>query len=191
MTEEWREIPGYEGCYEVSNFGRVRSLDKTVGAKNGSVARKHGKVRKLSVIRKGYLCVRLCDGNKPRNYQVHRLVADAFIPNPDNLPCINHKDNNPQNNYVENLEWCTYEYNNHYGDRIAKMSASRMENEEGKPVLQYTKDGTLIKRYANCYSVSREWGRNVTAHIHACASHKQNRKTAYGYIWRFEGDVCA
>lgn len=189
--EEWREIPGYEGAYEVSNLGRVRSVDRRIPSKNGSFAHRHGREITVYSLRKGYFGVRLSNGHTAKNCSVHRLVANAFLPNPDNLPCVNHKDNDPSNNRVDNLEWCTYKYNNIYGNRIAKMSASRMENEEGKPVLQYTKDGTLIKRYANCYAVSREWGRNVTAHIHACASHKQNRKTAYGYIWRFEEDVCA
>ena len=105
--EEWKAIPGYEGLYEVSSEGKVRSLNY----------RGTGKVRvlKLSVNRYGYLQVHLCKEGKVKNYRVNRLVAQAFIPNPNNLPEVNHIDEIKTNNRVENLEWCDRQYNMSYG----------------------------------------------------------------------------
>lgn len=126
----WREIPGYEGLYQVSNTGRVRSLNY-----NGT---RKTKVLKQITDKLGYKRVNLFKNNKKKNYLVHRLVALAFIPNPNNYPIINHKDENPSNNYYKNLEWCTYEYNNNYGTKKQKIS----ESMKGKPAwnkgLRYT-----------------------------------------------------
>lgn len=107
MIEVWKSIKGYEGFYEVSNFGRVRSLPR----KTKSNVLK-GTVLKPNVTPFGYLQVMLCREGKGKQHKIHRLVANAFIPNPDNLPEINHKDWNTSNNNVDNLEWCDRQYNN-------------------------------------------------------------------------------
>lgn len=114
MSEIWKDIPGYEGLYQVSNKGRIKALSRL---------RKNGRFRKEQVLKntecKGYEKIKLCDDMmNSKRYFVHRLVATAFICNPDNLPCVNHKDENPSNNSVENLEWCTRQYNNTYGHRL-------------------------------------------------------------------------
>ena len=115
MTEIWLPIEGYENLYEVSNLGRVRSLEHTVTNKNGSKRKFPGKILKPRAHRNGYLKAELYKNGIRRYFLLHRLVATAFIPNPNNLPQVNHLDEDKTNNTVENLEWCTAEYNNNYG----------------------------------------------------------------------------
>lgn len=110
----WKEIPNYEGKYQVSNTGRVRSLNYGRTGKT--------KVLKQSTNKGGYKNIVLYKDGKLKGYSVHRLVALAFIPNPLNLPQVNHKDENPSNNAVWNLEWCTPKYNSTYGNRNKKIS---------------------------------------------------------------------
>lgn len=115
MKEIWRDIEGYEG-YQVSSLGRVKLLDY----------RQTGKERIMKAgNKKGYLRIGLCKDGKQKFYRVHRLVATAFIPNPDNLPQVNHKDENKTNNRVENLEWCSAEYNSNYGTRTKRSVEKR------------------------------------------------------------------
>lgn len=117
--EVWKDIKGYEGLYQISNFGRVKSLPRMM--KN----RKCEEIIKTpSVLPKGYLKVSLCRNGKTKYCFIHRLVAEAFIPNPDNLPCVNHKDCNTSNNNVHNLEWVTYKENNSYKNHHLKRNIS-------------------------------------------------------------------
>lgn len=109
MSEEiWVKVPikKYEDYYLVSNLGRVKSVSRMIGAKNGSLARKQPRYLKQN-IKRGYASVTLCDNSERKCFLVHRLVGMAFISNPNNLPFINHKDCNKLNNSVRNLEWCT------------------------------------------------------------------------------------
>lgn len=114
MNEEWRDIKGYEGLYQVSNLGRVKSLRD----KNN---KKRELILKPKIMRNGYLKVDLCKNGKQKTFTVHRLVATVFISNPKNFPTVNHKDENKLNNNVSNLEWCTVLYNNCYGTRLKKV----------------------------------------------------------------------
>ena len=106
--EIWKDVVGYEGLYEVSNFGRVKNLDQLRMPQN---AFHKAKILKPHLDKDGYPRIGMTKNKKRRNYTVHRIVARAFIPNPDNLPQINHKDGVPDNNHVDNLEWCTALYN--------------------------------------------------------------------------------
>ena len=112
----WKPIPNFEDLYEISNTGEVRS--KNPRYKNKSIL-------KQGLSNKGYKNVCLCRKGVQKTFNVHRLVALAFIPNPNNLPCVNHKDENKTNNNVDNLEWCSYYYNNVYGDRLTKSALKR------------------------------------------------------------------
>ena len=123
MIEEiWRPVVGYEGLYEVSNLGRVRSVDRYY-------YRLHkGKVLSLSKNANGYLKVVLSCNGKCKTIKVHRIVAEAFLPNPDNLPQVNHKDEDKTNNSVDNLEWCNAKYNLSYGTRKDKVRDTNIKN---------------------------------------------------------------
>lgn len=167
IDEIWCPIKGYEGIYEVSDQGRVRSL-------------KFGKERILKPGRnpKGYILVHLYKNREKKWYLVHRLVALAFIPNPDNLPQVNHKDENPSNNKVENLEWCDCKYNNNYGTRN-----QRQAEKISKPVLQLTKSGELVREWKSTRDAERNLGFNH-GNISSCCTGKC--KSAYGFIWKFK-----
>ena len=117
MKEEWRDVKDYEGIYQVSNMGKVRSLDRL----DARGYRRKGKIMKLTANINGYQEIKLSNNNIEKSYKVHRLVAIAFILNPNNLPEVNHKDENKHNNKTENLEFCTRTYNVNYGTRIEKM----------------------------------------------------------------------
>lgn len=179
LNEIWKDITGYEGMYQVSNFGQVKSLDR-VDAENHFRA---GQIMKQKYLR-GYARVGLRNGKRQKEYQVHRLVAIAFIPNPNNLPQVNHKDCNPRNNHVENLEWCDAQYNLRYGDRgkkVSKALTGRKNYWSFKPVLCYSKDGRLICRYESIAAASKALNIFGTL-ISACCKGKQH--TAGGYKWK-------
>ena len=115
MMEEWRAVPGYEGLYEVSNIGNVRNV-------------RRNKLLRLQKTNNGYIRVVLSKNGIKTAFQVHRIAAQAFIPNPDNLPQINHKDEDKTNNNVTNLEWCDAKYNNNYGSRKDKARDTKIKN---------------------------------------------------------------
>lgn len=127
MTEEWREIEGYEGLYQVSNLGRVKSLARVVMRINGVLLSVKERILKFRLDNGGYVRVCLSKDGVEIGYSVHRLVAMAFIDNPLNLPEVNHKDENKKNNSVDNLEWCTSLYNNNYGSHNENHSKTCKE----------------------------------------------------------------
>lgn len=120
MNEIWKDVKGFEGLYQVSNLGRVRSLDRR---KNNHFFR--GRILRQPKDKDGYCLVTLNDGKRSKMGRVHRLVALAFIPNPENLPEVNHIDENKENNRIDNLEWCTTKYNLTYGSRKGMMSGTK------------------------------------------------------------------
>ena len=181
-NEIWKPVPGYEGKYEVSSLGRVRSLDR-IDEENHF---RKGQIMKTNLLR-GYVRVPLRDGKKQKSYQVHRLVALAFIPNPDNLPQVNHKDCNPGNNNVDNLEWCDVKYNINYGDRNKKVSAALSGKERiynRKPVKCYSLSGELLKEYECIADAANETQTQANA-ITACCKKKKYYYTAGGYKWEY------
>lgn len=177
MEEIWKPVVGYEGLYEVSNFGRVRSVDHYVHHYRGGLKVVRGRILKPSFSGTGYLQVRL--GAKSNNHLVHRLVAEAFIPNPDNLPQVNHKDEDKTNNCVENLEWCSAKYNSNYGDRTRKTSVAKY-----KPIVQKTKEGEVVKVWDSLKNIMEETRFN-DFQIRACIQGKLKKGLAYGYHWEW------
>jgi hypothetical protein len=186
--EIWKDILGYEGFYQVSNLGRVRSVDRIVKGKFGSIQHKKGVMLAPAINTAGYYSVALTKNAKGKAFRVHRLVAEAFIPNPSNYPIINHKDENKLNNNVNNLEWCTYSYNTIYNNSIARRLSVKNKNRSygcEKKVYQYNIDGHLIKTWKSLMEVSRElhvpWG-----NIANCCRGGKYRHTAYGYKWSYK-----
>ena len=163
MTEIWHDIDGYEGLYQISNKGNVKSL-------------KWGKERILrpGIDAYGYYQIILCNDNVRKTFKLHRLVAQAFIPNLYNKPQVNHLDENKKNNCVDNLEWATAKENINYGTRNERAS---------RKILQYSKSGEFIREWQGALEVERVLGID-NSHINACCRGK--RKSAGGFIWKYK-----
>lgn len=194
MQEEvWKDIEGYEGVYQVSTYGRVKSLDRYILKSDGVTSFVKGRILVLAIDKDGYTRIGLCVSNIKKYVYIHRLVAQTFILNPNNLPKINHKDMSPNikegvpvNNYVENLEWCTNQYNNTYGNRLEKFSKTMRERKHingGRTVYQYDLDYNLIKVWNTVLSIEKELG-FCESSIRRCCYAKI--KQCYGYIWSYD-----
>lgn len=175
--EYWKPVVGYEGLYEVSNWGRVKGLDRWVKSRWGSIRICKGRIMKSYTNKSGYLYVVLCKNNKHKTYKIHRLVAEAFLPNPDNLPQVNHRDENKLNNNAENLEWCSAKYNTNFGTAIKRRSLKKK-----KSVLQYTLDGEFVREWESVAECSR----NGFSSGNICMCCRGERKTHKGFIWRYK-----
>ena len=179
-NEIWKSINGYEGIYEVSNKGRVRRTN------NNQNVLMHYDISPL-----GYKRVNLSKNNTAKKFSVHRLVAETFIDNPNDYPVVNHKDERPWNNTVENLEWCTYGYNNTYNNLQTKRMKTRSNNiasgktKMGKPVIQLDLEGNFIKEWANAERAYVELGIDSSA-IRSCCKHLPHNKTAGRYRWLYK-----
>lgn len=181
----WKDIPEYEGHYQASSDGQIRSLTKEVNSKGGSIAVKQGKILSQNTNSKGYCLVHLSKDGQAKTRSVHRLVASAFIENDNNFPCINHKDENPGNNSVDNLEWCSYEYNNNYGTRKEKDHDSRINGKMSKAFVQLDIEGNYIAEFPSAAEVKRSLGYDPGKIINV-AKGKPKHKTAYGYVWKYK-----
>lgn len=187
QKELWKDIKGYEGSYQVSNFGRVRSVTRIVDCTGGKRTVK-GKMLKLFTTRNPYLCVDLRNHQKHKTAYVHRLVAENFIANPYNYPIINHKDNNPQNNNVNNLEWCTQSYNIKYSYIYGNAKPTTGCFKKGniphnlRKIEQYDKNGNFLKTYNSIKLAAQSINRTPGA-IQSCLT--GNSKTSGGYIWKY------
>lgn len=180
--EIWRDIAGFEGLYQVSNMGRVKSLERIFIDKIGHRQHIKERILKPKANPSGYLQVSLYNSRGKMNYfYIHRLVCEAFHENPENKPCVNHIDENKTNNVASNLEWCTYAENNKYGTRPEKIAKANVKN-KSKPVGQYTLDGKLIKVWQSTMEVKRQLG---FSHGHISDVARGKRKTAYGYVWKY------
>lgn len=178
-NEEWRQVKGFEGRYEVSDLGRVRSLKR--GTKSGFIVRDEPLVMNPNTSSKGYKWVYLYKSDVKYFCAVHRLVAEAFVPNPKGYDEVNHKDEDKSNNRVENLEWCTREYNMNYGTCVERFT---MNNPNRRDIEQYTVDGVLVGRYASSMDAHRQTGIDNSA-ITKCCLGRKYFKTAGGYVWRY------
>ena len=174
QPEDWKPIPGYEGLYEVSNWGRVRSFKWN----------SDGRILSPGKNNMGYYFVYLCKDGKAKGHTIHRLVAQAFIQNPSNFPVVNHKDECKENNCVDNLEWCTQKYNISYGTGL-----QRMAEKISKPVVQLDKNGNFVAEYKSTQEASRVTGINH-GNICCCCNHK-SYKSAGGFIWIYKDEYAA
>ena len=186
--EEWRDIERYEGLYQVSNLGRVKSLSKEWIGGNGCKCSKGETILKQggTSYKRRYQQVVLCKEGKCSNKRVHRLVAEAFIPNPNNYPFINHKDENPENNCVENLEWCDCKYNNNYGTRNERMSESQ-KHVGCKSILQFDDNNNLINIFFSLSEACKVLGITSSGNISQACQGKRNK--CGGYKWKYSNDT--
>lgn len=190
MVEIWRDIEGYENLYQVSNFGRVKSLGN---GKSHNYNLCKERILKND-IKHGYQRVSLCKNGKCKHFFVHRLVAFAFIPNTNNYPIINHKDEIKTNNFVDNLEWCDCKYNSNYGTlrerlsnimkgkKMSQEAIEKMVNANSKPILQLTKNDEIICKWKSGAEIKRVLGFEPAAISKVCLG---KQKTSYGYKWKF------
>ena len=172
-AEIWKPIEGFEN-YQVSTSGRVKSLPR-----RGTI----GGILKPEITNDGYLQVALYNNGKRYWKRVHRLVAQTFLPNPNNLPEVNHKDENPSNSNLQNLEWCTTSYNHDYGTRIERVRQATTNGKCSKTVLQFDINGNFIAEYPSTQEVQRQLGFRQ-GFISTCCLNKC--KSAYGFIWRYK-----
>lgn len=179
MKEVWKDIAGYEGFYQVSNMGRVKSLDRYVPHKTFGKKFCKGHIMATHINNAGYVSVNLCKGNKYTSYDIHRLVAIAFLSNPDKLPEVNHIDENKQNNHIGNLEWVTKQQNESHGTKRKRQTQKIKQK-----VLQYSIDGQFVKEWESPTDAELSISGKTTGAISHCA--KGKTKTAYGYIWRYK-----
>lgn len=172
IEEVWKDIPNFEGRYMASNLGRVKSMKY----------RHHNKeeiLKQESNHNYKRVCLFTKDGRR-HHFRVHRLVATTFLPNPNNYNEINHKDENPSNNCVDNLEWCEHTYNINYGTRTQKARLGII-----KSIKQYDKNNNFIKKYNSITEIEKEFNFN-RSNIIACA--KGRISTAYGFKWKYADD---
>ena len=171
MKEEWKDIKGYEDLYQVSNLGRVKSLNY----------RKTGKEKILKNVKDkdGYFQIHLCKNGRAKHFKIHRLVAKTFIPNPDNLQQINHKDEDKQNNRIDNLEWCTQSYNHDYGTRNKRTAK---KNKKKVKCITTNEIFNSIKEAGQNYNIN-------SGDISRCCQGKHSYcgklKTGEKLVWRY------
>lgn len=173
--EIWKDVVGYEGSYMVSNLGNVKSLNwRGLGIAKNLYLKKHNK---------GYLQVELAKNGSKKMITVHRLVATAFIENPNGLPQVNHMDEDKTNNRSDNLEWCDQRYNIRYSSE--KHGGRRNGKCSNVHIMQCSKDGTVIRTWKSSRDVFLETGMSAWSVSECC---KGKRKTAYGFKWRYSTD---
>jgi len=187
-NEHWIPILGYEGLYEVSDFGLVRSITRSVKTKGGKQRISKGHVLRITV-NSGYATVQLSRSGKTKTFKVHRLVATSFIPNPLDLPEVNHIDGNKLNNVIANLSWCTKSQNVQHAYDMGLMIPPRNRlgfcgklNPSSKPVYQLTLAGDFIKEYESIGLTKADGF--IPQHVQRCCVGKA--KTHGGYLWHYK-----
>jgi hypothetical protein len=188
MEEIWKDITGYEGLYQVSNLGRIKSLKRIAERKNSRCIKVGGIILKPSRSNIGYLFVVPRKNGVPHTLYIHKLVANAFIPNPESKPQVNHINGVKTDNKVDNLEWCTQSENikhsfktlGHKKHLIGKFSK---EHPKSKTVCQFDLAGRFIKEWDSINDASNELNIDCSSISKCCL---KNRNKAGGYIWKYK-----
>lgn len=175
--EIWKPVVGYEGLYKVSNLGKVKAIKWHRGNEEKEI--------KPYTTYKGYLRLRLCKNGKGKQFQIHRLVAEAFIPNPENKPYIDHINTDRTDNRVENLRWVTNKEN--CNNPISKQNYSKSNKDKtAVSILQFDKNMKFIKKWESMTDAETTLG--IKSRLSDYCSEKYGRKTAGGFIWRYADD---
>ena len=181
-NEVWKDIKDYEGLYQVSNFGRIKSLERYKNCHSKKVLVKEkllsGHTRRPNT--NDYLNVVLSKNGECKRYAIHRLVAQEFIDNPDGKPQVNHIDGNKQNNRADNLEWCTNKEN-----CIHAVKNGLFRKKKNKKIIQLSLRGEKLKVWDTLAEIQDELGIDKRL-VHRCCNHYENTKKAKGFIWKFE-----
>lgn len=182
MEEIWKDIPEYEGLYQASNLGRIRSVNRIDNCNRPRV----GKILKFIKSNSGYFQVHFSKNGGTRVLLVHRLIAKAFLENPNNYSCVNHIDGNKLNNNVDNLEWCTQSHNVNESYKLGLQERQYgKDNFRSKKVNQYGLDGNFIKTWDSFMDIERALGFNHANLQKVCCGKYQ---TSYGYVWRYANE---
>lgn len=184
-NERWLPIRGYEQSYMISSYGRIKAIDRTLTFSDGRVRAYKSRIIRTHRINQHYYVASLTQNQRRAMKDVHRLVAEAFIPNPNGFREINHKDENSLNNCADNLEWCTRKYNINYGNHNKKVSESKMNcPSTSKPVVQMKPDGTVIQTFPSIREAARSLG-DVKRDCNILRVCQGVYKTCFGYKWSY------
>ena len=193
----WKDIDGFNGVYQISNTGEVRTVDRVVQRADGKTYHLKSKPRKIHISKVGYPCVSLCTPQGMRQFNIHRLLAKAFIPNPENKPCVDHINTIMTDNRLENLRWVTHKENTRNqltykklvnvltDEEFKKKSIEIKRHKYGKIkyIYQFTLDGHLVARYSTSYDAQRATGIFCTSIRKVC---RGEQSTAGGYVWSYD-----
>ena len=186
MKEIWKDIKSYEGLYQISNTGKIKSLERYKDNHSKKQLVKE-KIRKQIISKTGYYTCMLTKNGNLKLFKVHRIVAEAFIPNPNNYPIINHIDGNKLNNNVDNLEWCSYSHNEKEAYKLGLIKNNtyglkKYTDSLKKKIKQYDLKGNFLKEWNSVSEIKKELNYETT---NICSCCKGKRKTAYGYKWKY------
>lgn len=193
----WKDIEGFNGVYQISNTGEVKTVDRVTQRADGKTYHLKGKTRKTYISKVGYLCVSLPTKKGMRSFYIHRLLAEAFIPNPENKPCVDHINTIMTDNRLENLRWVTHKENTRNPLTYKKL-VNELTNEDYKKksieikrhkygkikyIYQFTLDGHLVARYSTSFDAQRTTGIYCTSIRKVC---RGEQSTAGGYVWSYD-----